>query len=153
MSAEQTAIGLNLPRCQVQPFEYGASGTRTLQPPVPVRFDDGTVVVTVGGTDHLLDHPVGAVLSKIVRGEQFTAAEMQGKFWELGLFDFVNIFAGTENVLGALEVGCPPQKLMAAKLNGMAMASRFKDAGQRERFVRNFCLAIGRCGFVPEAAQ
>jgi hypothetical protein len=136
-------------RVHLQPSEYGAFGERILRPSAPVRFETGAIVVTLAGSDHEFVHPVRAVLSKIVAGDRFSVAQLKHEFYELRLADFVDVFSSTNYVLGALEVGVPPQELMSAKLKGMSMASRFMDAGQRLRFVATFCRAIGRCGLVP----
>lgn len=135
-----------------QPFEFGEFGDSVLRPSTPVRFEAELIIVTIDGIEHQFDHPVGALLSKIVNGERFNVALLKREFYALQLFDFVNVFSRTKYVLGTLEFGRPPQELMAAKLNGMAMASRWRDARQRARFVRLFCEAIGRCGFVPAEA-
>jgi hypothetical protein len=136
-----------------QPFEFDEFGVRLLRPLVPVRFEDGLFIVTLDGIEHEFAHPVGAVLSRIIDGDRFSAAEVTRDFYTLQLADFVNVFASTDHVLAALEFGRTPDELMAAKLNGMAMAARWHDAGQRARYVRNFCKTIGRCGFAPAEVQ
>ena len=118
-----------------------------------MRFEAGQIVVTIDGIDHEFAHPVGAVLSRIIDGDRFSAAELRRDFYALRLFDFVDAFARTEYVLTALEFGRTPDELMVRTLNGMAMVTRFKDAGQRARYVRNFCKTIGRCGFAPAEVQ
>lgn len=140
------------PIATLQPFEFGALGARLRRPATPVRFDSPLLAVTIDGIEHQFDHPVGEVLSKIVGGERFSVTHLQRAFYALRMLDFVDIFSSTKYVLGALEVGCPPQTLMASKLNGMVMASRWRDAGQRARFVQRFCAAISSCGFVPSGA-
>ncbi len=131
----------------MQPSEYGAFGIRVLRRPVPVRLERGLFIVTIDGIDHEFAHPAGAVLSRIIDGDRFDAAELRRDFYALRLFDFVDAFARTDYVLTSLEFGRTPDELMAANLNGMAMAARWHDAGQRARFVRNFCKTISRCGF------
>ena len=59
---------------------------------------------------------MGAVLSRIIDGDRFSAAEVTRDFYTLQLADFVNVFASTDHVLAALEFGRTPDELMACLL-------------------------------------
>ncbi len=136
-----------LPMAIQRPLDFDLEGARILWRAVPVRFDDGLIVVTLDGVEHQFEHPIKDVLTKISNGKRVTAAWLKGNFRELELFDFINVFARGKYVLNALEAGCAPEELMAATLTEMEMASRMKDAQRRARAVQKLCRAIGRCGF------
>ncbi len=137
-----------LPAAVQMPVAFDDEGSGILWRAVPVRFEDGSLIVELGGVDHEFRHPITEVLAKIIAGERFTVEWLNANAYDLELFDFVNVFARGEHVLNALEVGVTANALMTEWLAEMARASRLKDAGRRAKAVERICRFIGRGGFV-----